>query len=133
MADGKRKRRAKGSTKQAAQADGDGNGVRWVNPSPNTQDVEWLEDNLVQALEDVLAVFEGLHGRQRFTCKHDSRTDRWVAVLFDNSDSEGEPTPALSVRGASALDAIILLGYCVVRKYPDGWQAFGVAAQGRFG
>lgn len=107
--------------------------LRWINPTPNQQDVEWLEGNTVNAMDDVITLFDGLRIGMRVTCKHDDRTERWIAVLFDNDIGDDGAVAALSVRGGTAFDAILLLAYFSIRKNPDDWRTLGGGGDSRFG
>lgn len=107
--------------------------VRWVNPSLNSEDIEWLEHNGDDALGDLVELIEGIQSDSRLSCKYEAKSTRWQAILFDDSHPEGTPTPALSVRGGSALDALLVLAYCALRKYPDGWADAVSVPTSRFG
>lgn len=128
-----RKRKQNESTKKLIpQSDIDKAPLRWINPAPNTQDIEWLENNVIEPMEDVIALFDGLRVGMRVTCKHDDRTTRWIAVLFDNDIGDDGAVAALSVRGATAFDAILVLAYFSIRKNKDDWRTIGGGGGGRF-
>ncbi len=118
--------------KQRTQTSVNFDALRWVNPHLNQQDIAWLESNDDDALRLLVELLEGLQPAQRLSCKVDARSGRWVSVLFDGARPEGEPTPALSVRGASAIDSLLALGYCALRKDGGAWQSSGVEDDGRF-
>ncbi len=107
--------------------------VRWINPTPNSVDIAWLEDNPAHALDSLMALFEGIHEGQRLSCKFDAKAPRWIAVLFDDRVDAHLPTPALSVRGATAIDALLLLAYYAVFVHPDDWQGMDGQLHDRFG
>lgn len=107
--------------------------VRWINPSANVEDVAWLEGNLQLALEDVIRLFEELLVSERVVCKYDTHSTRWTAILFSGDGQEDIPCPALSVRGATSIDALMFLAYCAIRKYPEGWQGASGLQHNRFG
>ncbi len=97
--------------------------IRWYNPQPDDADVEWLDGNPIDSMADTFDMFEALSTEQRLSCKLDVKSGRWMAILFGVGVPEHNYTPAMSVRCATAADALLLLGYFVVRKYPQWYDA----------
>lgn len=107
--------------------------VRWYNPQPDNADVEWLENNLVDSMADAFSMFESLSSGEGLSCKLDVKAGRWMAILFGVAVPAEGHTPAMSVRGATAADALLLLGYFVVRKFPLWYEKVDVEHTSRFG
>lgn len=107
--------------------------IRWYNPSPDNADVEWLDGNLINSMEDAFTLFDSLSGEQRLSCKLDLQSGRWMAILFGVGLPEKGYIPAMSARGATAADALILLSYFAVRKTPDWGIDLEVEYPSRFG
>lgn len=107
--------------------------IRWFNPGPDVADIAWIEDHLVDSMESAFVLFESLSGTQRLSCKLDRKSGRWMAILFGVAVPEEGHLPAMSVRGATATDAIILLAYFVTRKFSDWTTEVTVDHTSRFG
>lgn len=107
--------------------------VQWFNPKPNAQDIEWMEHRGDDILQDVITLYGGLQDRERLTVKLDSKSGRWLAILFRGDAGAELPVQAMSVRGATALDALGLLHYFYLVKFADGWQPDSGVPTGRFG
>ena len=107
--------------------------VEWRNPSPSNGDNAWLETNADELVNNTAVLFDELSEHERVTIKFDELSSRWLAILFDHSrESEGRVL-ALSVRGATSFDALVLLHYFVHVKYADGWQDVDSAPSGKYG
>ncbi len=107
--------------------------VRWFNPAPNNEDKQWLDDNDDELVGMFFALLEAIQPEGRFTSKFDLKSGRWLAVLFVGSNVEGVELDAMSVRGATAIDAAFLLAYFDQIKFPDGWANSVSDDQGRWG
>lgn len=107
--------------------------VRWFNPAPSASDRLWLEDNDDELVALFFTLLDSIQHEGRFTSKFDARSGRWLAILFVRSDSEGVELDAMSVRGATTIDAAILLAYFHLVKYVDGWELPSPESQGRWG
>lgn len=107
--------------------------VQWFNPTPNGNDIKWLEDRGDALLEDCFELLEGIKETERLSIKFDIGSGRWLAVLFADGHAGRSNVQALSVRGANSVDALGLLAYFVRVKFADGWQTDDVAVVGRFG
>ncbi len=107
--------------------------VRWVNPAPNNEDRAWLDDNDDKLVELFLTLLDTIQPDGRFTSKFDAKSGRWLAILFIGSDEEGIEFDAMSVRGATAIDAALLLAYFHLVKFSDGWALVSAEDQGRWG
>lgn len=137
--EGKVSVKASGDQKKGGQGTGGGKGksdwrqVVWVNPKPTSEDVTWLESNENNLVEFVVAMVADLREGERLSVKRDTRSDRWLAILFMGSSSDPNGVQALSVRGATAFDACALLYYFHCVKFVDGWAQDSDAPVGRFG
>ena len=107
--------------------------VRWVNPSPNSRDREWLESNDDSLNELLFTLLEGLTSDGRLTVKYDGKSTRWVAILFIPSSHVGTEFDAMSVRGATAIDAVFLLAYFHLVRFAEGWEITSSEDRGRWG
>lgn len=107
--------------------------VTWINPQLNGTDERWLAERGDKVDSDVLRLFDDLRDHQRVTSKVDERSGRWLAILFDGALSESDGVVALSVRGATALDALIVLSYYYFVVYEQQLPAGFSSATGRFG
>jgi hypothetical protein len=107
--------------------------VRWFNPSPNDEDRRWLDDNDDKLIELAFTLLEGIQPDGRFTSKFDIKTGRWLAILFVGSSAEGVELDAMSVRGASAIDALFLLAYFHLVKFEGAWALPAAGGEGRWG
>lgn len=121
------------SEKERKQTRRDYRTVMWFNPSPNASDIEWLEGNANDSVTDLFTLCEGLQTWERLSCKYDPQSTKWTGILFDYGGSEDDDVPALSVRGASAFDALLLLAYFAIRKDGGEWKAAKGADNSRFG
>lgn len=119
--------------KDTKQARGYDRAIVWFNPSPNAADVEWLEGNANDSVTDLFTLCEGLQAWERLSCKYDTQSTKWQGILFDDGDTEAGDVPALSVRGATAFDALLLLAYFAVRKDGGDWKAAKSRDNSRFG
>ncbi len=107
--------------------------VRWFNPSPTDGDKLWLDDNSDQLVELGLSVLDAVPEDGRLTVKYDVDSTRWLAILFLRSNEEGYEMDAMSVRGASAFDALCLLAYFHFTKYDEAWVQDPDQPRGRWG
>lgn len=121
----KRKRTSvQGAGKETAfQATENVRDIRWINTTLNRDDITELEGNLDNSLERVFTLFEGLSDSCRLSVKADAYSGRWLAILFDSGGEKGELTFALSMRGATAIDALIALAYVTVHKLGHDWKS----------
>jgi len=131
-------RRSGGKENATTKSDGRGKSprntdVRWFNPSPSSHDVQWLEDRGDDLLADCFTLLHGVQDHERLSIKYDVNTSRWLAILFDDAAVDEGHVQAMSVRGATAIDAIALLAYFVNVKFADGWVNETAASTGRFG
>lgn len=127
------KKPSKNSKGKGDQAEFGGGRVVWFNPKPDVSDVEWLESPDRNHAEDFVALVEGLRGDERLSVKLDVQSGRWLAVMFVLPSAVGGPTHALSVRGATAFDACVLLHYFHYVKFPDGWSTDEAEYSGKYG
>lgn len=107
--------------------------VGWINPQLNATDVSWLEDRGDRIEGDVLRLFEVLEGHQRLTCKLDDKSGRWLAILFDGGVSAGDGTLALSVRGRTPFDALVVLSYYYFVVYDQTLPPSFGSSEGQYG
>lgn len=107
--------------------------VRWFNPSPNDGDRLWLKDNDDKLIELALSVFDAIEQDGRYTAKYDVKSTRWLAILFVPSSSTEYDLDALSVRGSTPFDALILLGYFHFIKFEEAWVPDDAESDGRWG
>ena len=107
--------------------------IEWFNPGTNSGDREWLDDHVDELPELVFSLLEAVTEDGRFTTKYDVRSSRWLAILFVSSDADGVEFNAMSVRGATAIDAAFVLAYFHLVKYSDGWTKDAGAGDSRWG
>lgn len=107
--------------------------VKWFNPSPNTGDLAWLEDNGDELGSLLLRLFDAVSAQERLSFKFDDKSNRWMAVLFAGNGDEPNAGYALSVRGATPFDSGVLLAYFHLVKYSGDWQVSGGGNDGRWG
>lgn len=130
-------RRGRGKSSKADNSasprSGYGSDVVWFNPQPNNTDAARLDSEPENYGPWVVSLIEGMSDRHRISCKFDDKSSRWVAVLFVDPVEQGEPVQALSVRGASAFFALVLLGYFHCVRFSDGWEQAPVEIPDKFG
>lgn len=107
--------------------------VRWVNPSPNGEDEKWLDDNDDVLTELCFALFNTIPEDGKLTVKYDGDSTRWIAILFMVDSGVSGGLVALSVRGATPVDALILLAYFHQIKFESGWDEVSSGGKGRWG
>ena len=107
--------------------------VRWFNPQPNGSDEKWLSDNEDKLVELGLSILEAVPEGGRYTAKFDVKSGRWLAILFVPSGLPEFDMDALSVRGSTAFDALILLGYFHYIKFDQQWIGEDRGGDGRWG
>lgn len=112
---------------------GKGNGVSWFNPKPDAADVEFLDGSENEYVDNVIALLDGLRPEQRLSIKFDAESGRWIAILFVDPVGDGGTVQALSVRGATSFDSVVLLQYFHHVKFSDGWGGGDSEVTGRFG
>ncbi len=127
---GNQKRLAKKSKGSKKSDNGD---VRWFNPQPNRADVSDLEDPDYDAISTVIELLTGLPPPDRVQVKYDLRSSRWLALYFRSPDDPDMPLDIMSVRGETAFDAAVLLGYFHLVKFQGEWGGGDDEAVGRFG
>lgn len=106
-------RRTKNSTASVEQ---------WINPTPNASDYEWLEVNDDKLVLLVFELLDDLSDDERLSVKLDAYSGRWMAVFFAGSGKARNSQCALSVRGATAFDALILLAYFHIQRFSREWE-----------
>lgn len=92
----------------------------WFNPSINAEDEKWLGDNLPTIGQVVCQLVDGMSTDDRLSCKFDTNSGRWLATVFVDTGNESKTVIGVSLRGATAADALYGLAYCVVYKHE--WQ-----------
>lgn len=112
---------------------GKGSSVAWFNPKPDASDVALLDGQEDNYVTHVIELLEGLQARERLSVKFEPQSGRWLAILFVDPSGEGGTVHALSVRGATAFDATVLLHYFHHVKFEDGWGGGDSEVSGRFG
>jgi len=122
-----------GGGKGVRKRQGDSSSTEWFNPKPSGSDVEWLDSHENEFVGFVVALVERLEVGRRLSVRYDAYSERWLAILFVDPDTEGGTIYALSVRGATAFDAGVLLYYFHYVKFKDGWLADAPINSGRFG
>lgn len=95
--------------------------VAWNNPQPNSDDRAWLQDNEDGLVELCIALLDEIPDDGRLSIKLDGKSSRWLAILFVPSGGTGSELDALSVRGASSLDALCLLAYFHLVRFKGEW------------
>ena len=124
-----------GNTGEARSGAGrrDNRAVQWFNPSPNDSDRAWLDNHGDKLIELGLSLLEAIPEDGRFTIKFDVASGRWLAILFLRSNNEAFSMDAMSVRGASAFDALCLLSYFHHIKFEEAWVEHTGEVAGRWG
>ena len=107
--------------------------VRWVNPTLNNDDRAWLESNDNKLDTLFFEVLDSMGDDDKLSVKYDGHTNRWTAIYFGGPDNDENAGAALSVRGATAYDACVLLGYFHLRKFNRSWGDANPEPQGRWG
>lgn len=95
----------------------------FLAPYLDANDKLWLRDNIDNYGSVVCLLLEQCTSTLRLSLKFDDGSSRFLAVLFDDSGDVKQPGTALSVRGATAADAIYALAYLHCYKLSDGWAA----------
>lgn len=109
------------------------NNLQWINPSPNSEDIEWLESNGNRYVELLFEFFEDLQEAERVSIKRDPQSTRWIAILFAGDSDSRNANCALSVRGAAPSDALILLAYFHQIRFEGEYPATSDGDKGRWG
>lgn len=129
--DGARERSSNGASKKAGK--GKGSDTVWFNPKPDAGDLEWLDSQAGVYIQFIVTLIEALQIGERLSVRWDAHSGRWLAILFLDPSDEGGNVHALSVRGATAFDAAVLLYYFHHVKFADGWVTDASPVAGRFG
>lgn len=95
----------------------------FITPYLGQDDKQWLRDHYDNLPVIVCNLVEQLASHHRFSLKRDESSGRWLAVLFDDSGEKSEPGTAMSVRGATPIDAIYALAYLHIYRFPEGWSS----------
>lgn len=109
------------------------NSLQWINPTTNQEDVDWLEGNSNNYVELLFEFFEDLQEVERVSIKRDPQSTRWIAVLFAGDRDARNTNCALSLRGATPIDALILLAYFHQIRFAGSYPATADNPQGRWG
>jgi hypothetical protein len=110
-----------------APASGGGSGKRnttverWINPTPNSSDVDWLTDHETELPSLFLEILDDIGEEERLSIKYDAYSSRWLAVLFASNTEGRNKGAALSVRGATPYDSLSLLAYFHIVRYNRIW------------
>lgn len=107
--------------------------LQWINPTPNEKDISWLESNgdgFVPLLFDFL---DDIQENERLSVKRDTQSSRWLAILFTGDGDSRNSGQALSLRGATPADAVILLAYFHVFRFKGEYPNASVDDSGRWG
>ena len=107
--------------------------LQWLNPQTNAEDVRWLDanhDGYVQLIFDFL---EDVQEDERVSVKRDPQSTRWLAILFCGGGDARNSGVALSVRGATPADALILLAYFHWVRFEAEYPATAGDDLGRWG
>lgn len=131
----RKKKRDKEKTAEGAGGGGetDDGSVRWFNPQPTAEDLRELEGEDYDPIAGVVALFNELPSPDRITSKYDVQSGRFLAIYFRSPVDNAMPMEAMSVRGATALDACILLAYFHLVKFAEEWGGGESELGGRFG
>jgi hypothetical protein len=94
----------------------------FIAPYLDQNDKLWLRDNLDNYAHVVCLAMEQFPLHLRLSVKFDNASSRWLAILFDDSGDPKSQGVALSVRGATAIDAVYALAYLHCYKLSGGWS-----------
>lgn len=120
---------ANGSKKPGKPTAGGNNGgtssraseLRWFNPYLSEGDRKFLDAKRNELPHLLVAFLEAIEEGWNFSTKFDDRSGRYLATLVLGSNSAGEGRKlAISVRGATASHASILLAYFCAEKH--AWE-----------
>lgn len=111
----------------------DNGDVIWTNPQPNAEDVRVLESDSYDFLAALVTLYDELSPGDRVTCKYDLRSTRWLGIYFRSPGDADMPIQALSVRGATPLDALVLLAYFHLVRFQGNWGGESLPISSRFG
>jgi len=109
------------------------NNLQWLNPQPNAEDVEWLEANSPRYVELLFEFLDDVQEDERVSVKRDPQSSRWLAILFSGSGDARNSGCALSVRGATPNDALLLLAYFHSIRYEGEYPSTPDGDKGRWG
>ena len=109
------------------------NKLQWVNPQTNAEDITWLESNSSRYVELVFDLMEDIQEDERVSIKRDPQSSRWLAILFAGDGDARNSGTALSLRGASPFDALLLLAYFHNIRFEGEYPATDTSDLGRWG
>lgn len=95
--------------------------VEFVNCHLDTNDKDWLRSTSNDSPACVSEFLLGLTETERLSVKFDPKSLRFVAYLFEDSLHSPNTGCALTVRGATAHDALFALAYCHKYKFAFEW------------
>lgn len=107
--------------------------IQWINPYLNQVDLEWLEGHYNNVAEVLLGFYDRIPMDYTLSQKYDHYSERYQATLICNALDDPNFGIAISVRGATMLDACFALAYCVLEKLPQDWSEIKAGRAGRFG
>lgn len=107
--------------------------VKWVNYQPNVEDRAWLADNTTGLLSLFFELVDDMEEGQRLTLKYDDYSSRWVAMYFAGGSAGQNRGLALSVRGATAYHAAVLLAYVHLIKFNREWAEISTEDESDWG
>lgn len=107
--------------------------TRWINPTFNDQDVRWLTDNADNALGVCAEFYTAMPEGYSIVSKYNFHEDRWHGQCFCNSADDPNENVAVSVRGATRLDALYALAYAILHKLPPEWEGAVSDSNARWG
>ena len=105
----------------------------WFNPELVKDEIKWLETHPDDLPELVFAFVFGLEEGDTMRLKHDVRARRWVAILFRDPTELRQTVLAVSVRAATASDAVVTLAYMHQTRYSGGYPTQLTLPGGRWG
>lgn len=90
--------------------------VRWANPHLDKSDIHALESSVGEQHVFIAELLASLAEADSLTVKYDSKANRYIAVLFVPDGDAPERKLGISLRAATASDALYALSwYCVVK------------------
>lgn len=107
--------------------------LRWVNPYLDTKDIAWLNDNYDKLALIVCEFLDALPEGYTVSSKMDYHSGRFSATCVCENGDLPNNGMALSLRGATRIDALYALAYAHDFKLKGIWAGAGDSDNARWG
>lgn len=94
---------------------------KFINPYLTEADKQWLVSNMESIDTICLELLHDVGEMYSFSCTYDAKSGRFNAMLKCVATDHGNSGLILSVRGATAIDAMYALAYLHVEKSDGLW------------